>query len=220
MAFTPFVADITTAGAVGNLYGFGGFDPSGREGVQWNTSFLPGVGPGGRNIIRTEFIPMAAGTGFGANQWFNGSFGDEGIPYGTIASIKYYLRYSNTEGLVNSQNIAQPWGCKPCILTNFPDVQRVISTLTPHTSPNLQWRLGKNIDGPPNETIPDVTMTPGWHAVQLVIIASSGSGANDGEFRVYLDNDDFNNPNAVSSGTTALISSTLGSLEGPGYDPL
>lgn len=208
-----FIADITATGAVDNLYGFLGFDPSNRNGIQYNVTYVPNGGPGGRNAIRVQYIPLALGQGFGSNLWF-GSTGESSIPYGSTRVVKYYINYSNVNNIKRAQDL-DPWGVKEVIIGATPDTNRAIATIAPHTGANevLQLRWGKNIDGLPNETRPDIDYQTGWHAVQLVFQAPTAAGVPDARYKVYYDNDNVSLPNAINAGPTLQATDVMGGLE-------
>jgi hypothetical protein len=205
---TPLWRMNITAGAAPH-FGWGIFDPSNREGIQWRTSFVAGGGPGGRDAAQVQMIPLASG-GFGANIWEGA--GSARPSQGGVRYIRYYIYYSNVTHLRRAQD-GDFWGVKTVLINANPDTERAIETSAPHTAAeNLQIRFGKNINGPPDETIGDPLLRVGWNAVQLGIFTSSTTTSRNGGYRVWLNNDQYSSPSASSSFTTSHTASALGDL--------
>ena len=171
-------------------------------------SFVAGGGPGGRDAAQVQMIPLSSG-GYGANIWeaSNGVVASQG----SARYIRYYIYYSNVTHLRRAQD-GDFWGVKTVLNAN-PDTERAIETSAPHTAAeNLQIRFGKNINGPPDETVGDPLLRVGWNAVQLGVFLSSTTSSRNGGYRVWLNNDNFSSPSAASSFTTSQNAAALGDL--------
>ena len=192
-------------------FGWGCFDPSRREGIQWRTTFVAAGGPGGRDAAQVAFIPLGSG-GFGANVWDCGNTGT--FQQGRAYYIRYYIYYSDVTDLHRSQD-NDFWGVKTTLIGASPDSYRAIETSAPHTGAlNLQIRFGKNIDGPPHETSanPDPLLRVGWNAVQLGVVTSTTATSGNGGYRVWLNNDNLAAPSSSSAFATSQQASAMGGL--------